>query len=66
VTVTIIIITFLTFITIVCASYDLEKQSRINLSFEFDNGLVGVKRYRFSLVIGYQHLDPKDRKTKNI
>jgi hypothetical protein len=48
------------------ASFDLEKRSRINLSFEFDNGLIGVKRGRFLLVIGYQQLYPNDNKTGNI
>jgi hypothetical protein len=50
----------------VSASCDLEKQSRINLSFEFGNSLVGAKRDRILLVIGYQHLDPNDNKTRNV
>jgi hypothetical protein len=38
----------------------------INYSFEIENGLGGIKRDRFLLLIGYAHFSLNDNKTRNV
>jgi hypothetical protein len=52
--------------SIVISIEDLESKSPLNWSFEIKNGLTGIKRERFLLLLGYAHFDVNDNKTRNV
>jgi hypothetical protein len=52
--------------SVIIKSCDLKNKSPINCSFEITNGLLGVERDTFLLLIGYVGLDYGDNKTRNV
>jgi hypothetical protein len=45
---------------------NLKKEFFLYWSFEIENGLIGIKRDRFLLLLGFVHFDTNDNKTRNV
>jgi hypothetical protein len=45
---------------------DLEKKLTVNYKFEIKNGLLGIERDRFLLLLGYSNLIHSDIITRNV
>jgi hypothetical protein len=52
--------------SVVITNDDLKNELPINWSFEITNGLLGIERDTFLLLIGYVHFDHNDNKTRNV
>jgi hypothetical protein len=52
--------------SVVIANENLKSKSPASWSFEIKNGLVGIKRDRFLLLIGYVHFDLNNNKTRSV
>jgi hypothetical protein len=53
-------------ISVVTNNYDLKRKSQVNSNFEIRNGLLGIKRDVFLVLLGYSSFDCGDNKTRNV
>jgi hypothetical protein len=52
--------------SVVIKNNDLERKSQINSKFEIKNGLLGVQRDIFLLLLGYMCFESEEKKTRNV